>query len=60
MSVMIKQHNKDSEMCEIYTQTKNSYVLWGVVHSDMLSGLGLTIGDIENMEIELIIKPEST
>jgi len=57
--VMIRRHSDDTDMYEIYTQHKVSFILWAVVHEDILGYFGLCSEDIENMERELIIKPES-
>ena len=54
--VMISRNEKDTDMVDIYSVTASGgYILWGVVHSDimeMMSG-DVAIGDLENMEREL-------
>jgi hypothetical protein len=62
--VMIKLHDKDSDSYELYTETNGQYIVWAVVHEDMLFHLkggaiehgGINKVDIENMERELSIE----
>lgn len=60
--IYIEINKDDSNMLNIYSVHKLklgvSRTLWGVVHVDMLSELGLSITDLENQQHELVAKGE--
>tara|TARA_R110000787_G_scaffold104312_4_gene211138 strand:- start:1280 stop:1474 length:195 start_codon:yes stop_codon:yes gene_type:complete len=43
-TILVRQHPQASDMVELYSVRKTArgedFVLWGVVHADMLDGLG--------------------
>ena len=57
-TVKISRNEKDSDMVDIYSITASGgYILWGVVHSDIMEMLrgDVTINDLDNMEREIKI-----
>ena len=58
--VKIKLHDKDSDMVEIYSASKDGshYILWGVVHSDILQEMeGISPFELDEMDYELLAEP---
>lgn len=58
MPVYIQTHLKDSSMLEIYSEEKNGkQILWGVVHVDILTDLGvhITETDLQNHEHQILV-----
>jgi hypothetical protein len=61
--VMIRLHDKDNDSYELYTESNGQYIVWAIVHEDILFHLkggasdrgGVKKMDIENMERELSI-----
>lgn len=55
MSLRIEVNHMDAEMLNIYSLRKDKYILWAVVHIDMLFELGLSeIGEAEYIELKQV------
>jgi hypothetical protein len=48
----MRQNKDDPEIVELYTQRQKQFVLWGVVHSDFVYELGLSIDRIDDYELD--------
>jgi hypothetical protein len=62
--IYIEINSDDSEMINLYSvhkhkvRGKTSRTLWGVIHVDSLSELGLSITDLDNQQYSLVAKGE--
>lgn len=55
MSLRVEVNHMDAEMLNIYSLRNDKYILWAVVHIDMLSELGLSeINDAEYIELKQV------
>lgn len=52
----IERNERDGEMVNVYSIVNGNYILWGVVHSDMLGELDASKSDLDNDDIQLVIK----
>ena len=50
--IYMRRHKDDPEMVELYSERRNQFVLWGIVHSDFVYELGLSMDRIDDYELD--------
>jgi len=58
--VKIKLHDKDKDMVEIYSASKDGkhYIVWAVVHSEILQDMeGVSSFELDEMDFQLLAEP---
>jgi len=54
--IKLRLHADDEETIELYSDRKGKVVIWGIMHTDALREVDLTVEDLENCEYSLEAK----